>query len=185
MRFAIPRRCPREVVRVAMATRVRSVTRDGGAGRRGRRRRAYEAPNGLVAPGPVSSGAESKRRRCPRSRARQSRVGLLAEVPHAEQHGPAGKREEPIGGGDGRALLAECQAPRYIEKQAARGGGAHPERPSDRETPRPRDPYPAGGDHDSSKIQGAADVEEPVHEEEPGAEEPVAHHQIALAEREG
>src|SRR5437762_11069902 len=24
----------------------------------------------------------------------------LAEVPHAEQHGPAGEREEPIGGGD-------------------------------------------------------------------------------------
>src|SRR5207244_428341 len=29
-------------------------------------RSAYEAPHGSVAPGPVSSGAESKRRRCPR-----------------------------------------------------------------------------------------------------------------------
>src|SRR5205809_6455451 len=37
---------------------------------RERRRSAYEAPHGSVAPGPVSSGAESKRRRCPRSRAR-------------------------------------------------------------------------------------------------------------------
>src|SRR5204863_176466 len=38
----------------------------------------YEAPHGSVAPGPISSGAESKRRRCPRSRARQSRVTPLA-----------------------------------------------------------------------------------------------------------
>src|SRR5207244_6734767 len=44
---------------------------------RERRRSAYEAPHGSVAPGPVSSGAESKRRRCPRSRARTSRVTLL------------------------------------------------------------------------------------------------------------
>src|SRR5207247_3067905 len=46
-----------------------------------RRRRAgclHRPPPGSVAPGPVSSGAESKRRRCPRSRARQSRVTLLA-----------------------------------------------------------------------------------------------------------
>src|SRR5882724_8118367 len=141
------------------AARGEPAVRNGAARERGRRRSACEAPNGLVAPGPVSSGAESKRGRSPRSRAQQSRVAHLAEVPHAEQHGPAGEREEPIGGGDGGALLAECQAPRYIEKQAARGGGAHPERPSDRETPRTRDPYPAGGDHDSSKIQGAVDVE--------------------------
>src|SRR3989442_10022016 len=52
--------------------------RHGAARERGRRRSAYEAPHGSVAPGPVSSGAESKRRRCPRSRARQSRVTLLA-----------------------------------------------------------------------------------------------------------
>src|SRR6266516_785547 len=51
--------------------------RDGAARERGRRRSAYEAPQGSVAPGPVSNGAESKRRRCPRSRARQSRVTLL------------------------------------------------------------------------------------------------------------
>src|SRR5216117_2995848 len=50
----------------------------GAARERGRRRSAYEAPHGSVAPGPVSSGAESKRRRCPRSHARQSRVTLLA-----------------------------------------------------------------------------------------------------------
>src|SRR5438132_6269667 len=52
--------------------------RHGAARERGRRRSAYEAPHGSVAPGPVSSGAESKRRRWPRSRARQSRVTLLA-----------------------------------------------------------------------------------------------------------
>src|SRR5437660_692758 len=45
----------------------------------GRRRSAYGAPRGSGAPGPVSSGAESKRRRCPRPRARQSRVTLLRE----------------------------------------------------------------------------------------------------------
>src|SRR5206468_7017734 len=49
----------------------------GAARERGRRRSAYEAPHGSVAPGPASSGAESKRRRCPRSRARTSRVTLL------------------------------------------------------------------------------------------------------------
>src|SRR5439155_19678236 len=49
-------------------------------GKRGRRRSAYEAPHGSVAPGPVSSGAESKRRRCPRSPARTSRVTLLARA---------------------------------------------------------------------------------------------------------
>src|SRR2546427_3000802 len=54
------------------------MVRNGAARERGRRRSAYEAPKGWVAPGPVSGGAESKRRRCPRSRARQSRVTLLA-----------------------------------------------------------------------------------------------------------
>src|SRR5438477_5714291 len=54
------------------------AVRHDAARERGRRRSAYEAPHGSVAPGPVSSGAESKRRRCPRSRARQSRVTLLA-----------------------------------------------------------------------------------------------------------
>ena len=63
----------------AAAARGEPAVRNGAARERGRRRSAYEAPNGSVAPGPVSSGAESKRRRCPRSRARarQSRVTLL------------------------------------------------------------------------------------------------------------
>src|SRR5439155_7857501 len=55
------------------------AVRYGAARERGRRRSAYEAPHGSVAPGPASSGAESKRRRCPRSRARTSRVTLLRE----------------------------------------------------------------------------------------------------------
>src|SRR5438552_17607089 len=54
----------------------RPAVRDGAARERGRRRSAYEAPHGSAAPGPVPSGAEAKRRRCPRSRARQSRVTL-------------------------------------------------------------------------------------------------------------
>ena len=54
------------------------AVRDGAARERGRRRSAYKAPHGSVASRPVSSGAESKRRRCPRSHARQSRVTLLA-----------------------------------------------------------------------------------------------------------
>src|SRR5439155_9439889 len=53
------------------------AVRHGAARERGCRRSAYEAPPGSVAPGPVSSGAESKRRRCPRSRARTSWVTLL------------------------------------------------------------------------------------------------------------
>src|SRR5439155_11308722 len=58
----------------------RPAVRGGATRERGRRRSAYEAPHGSVAPGPVSNGAESKRRRCPRSRARQSRVTLLVAV---------------------------------------------------------------------------------------------------------
>src|SRR5438874_3576737 len=109
---------------------------------------------------------------------------LSAEVPHAEQHGAAGEYQEPVGGRDGGALLVECEAPGDVEERAARRGGAHPERPSDREAPRTRDPYPARGDHDASEIQGAADVEQPVHAEEPDAGERLAHHQVALHERE-
>src|SRR5207253_6219072 len=45
------------------------------SGAAGRRRSAYEAPHGSVAPGPVSSGAESKRRRRPRLPAPPSRLG--------------------------------------------------------------------------------------------------------------
>src|SRR5205809_940099 len=59
------------------AARGEPAVRNGAARERGRRRSTYEAPHGSVAPGSVSSGAESKRRRCPRSRARQSRVTLL------------------------------------------------------------------------------------------------------------
>src|SRR5205823_11021141 len=65
------------------------AVRNGAARERGRRRSAYEAPNGSVAPGAVSSGAESKRRRCPRSRARQSRVTLLARNSHRAPSLPA------------------------------------------------------------------------------------------------
>src|SRR6266481_7500349 len=54
--------------------------RDGAARERGRRRSADEAPHGSVAPGLVSHGTESKRRRCPRSRARPSRVTRLGEL---------------------------------------------------------------------------------------------------------
>src|SRR5213594_3898188 len=65
---------------------------------RGRRRSAYEAPHGSVAPGPVSSGAESKRRRCPRSRARQSRITLL--VRDRDRRGwPDQPIEHPMGEG--------------------------------------------------------------------------------------
>src|SRR5438552_17361975 len=61
-------------------TRGEPAVRHGAARERGRRRSAYEAPHGSVAPGPGANGAESKRRRCPRSRARQSRVTLLVAV---------------------------------------------------------------------------------------------------------
>src|SRR2546422_920539 len=53
------------------------AVRHGAARERGRRRSAYEAPHGSVAPGPVSNGAESERGRRLRSRARQSWVTFL------------------------------------------------------------------------------------------------------------
>src|SRR5207253_6143480 len=50
------------------------------AGRRGRRRSAYEAPRAAVDRGTRPGGAESKRRRRPRLPAPPSRVTLLAEA---------------------------------------------------------------------------------------------------------
>src|SRR5438094_3186781 len=60
------------------------------AGRRGRRRSAYEAPPAAADGGTRLGGAESKRRRRPRLPARQSRVTLLA--PGARRLQPADAR---------------------------------------------------------------------------------------------
>src|SRR5205809_6216173 len=76
------------------------AVRNGAARERGRRRSAYEAPNGSVAPGPVSSGAESKRRRCPRSRAVTLLAGRGVAPRGGLQHAPrahaAGADEKPL-----------------------------------------------------------------------------------------
>src|SRR5206468_1089888 len=56
---------------------------NGAAGRRGRRRSAYEAPRAAADRGTPLGGAESKRRRRPRLPAPPSRVTLLARGPHA------------------------------------------------------------------------------------------------------
>src|SRR5207237_1484638 len=58
------------------------------AGRRGRRRSAYEAPRAAADRGTPPAGAESKRRRRPRLPAPPSRVTLLREVV-----GPVGRVE--------------------------------------------------------------------------------------------
>src|SRR5438445_6583707 len=76
------------------------AVRNGAARERGRRRSAYEAPHGSVAPGPVSSGAESKRRRCPRSRAVTLLAGRGVAPRGGLQHAPrahtAGTDEKPL-----------------------------------------------------------------------------------------
>src|SRR5438309_11306698 len=76
------------------------AVRHGAARERGRRRSAYQAPNGSVAPGPVSSGAESKRRRCPRSRAVTLLAGRGVAPRGGLQHAPrahaAGTDEKPL-----------------------------------------------------------------------------------------
>src|SRR6266404_4099829 len=87
------------------------AVRHGAARERGRRRSAYEAPHGSVAPGPVASGAESKRRRCPRSRAPTSRVTVLADsgdvaLDAAEEVGVRASVDETLDpdGGPGRGV---------------------------------------------------------------------------------
>src|SRR5438046_9819109 len=56
------------------------MTRDWGAGRRGRPRSAYEAPPAPADRGTPLGGAESKRRGCPRLPAPPSRVTLLVQL---------------------------------------------------------------------------------------------------------
>jgi len=104
------------IARLPRAVNPRSVTAQHGSGG------AVAAPmmrrTGRSLPDPVSSGAESKRRRCPRSRARQSRGTLLACLNGS--YAPARR-------GDVAAY----------ESRVARGPGARAP------TPRPTSPPPA------------------------------------------
>src|SRR5207244_8158548 len=67
------------------------------AGRRGRRRSAYEAPRAAADGGTLLGGAESKRRRRPRLPAPPSRVTLLArsafDVPSRQKNRGAAPRK--------------------------------------------------------------------------------------------
>src|SRR5439155_120571 len=81
--------CPLHEAESWVTLLTRSVTRDGGAGRRGRHLRFDSAPPSRVPRSAAAHGAESKRRRCPRFRARQSRVTLLARNSHRAPSLPA------------------------------------------------------------------------------------------------
>ncbi len=102
------------------AARGEPAVRNGAARERGRRRSAYEAPHGSAAPGPVPSGAESKRRRCPRSRARQSRVTLL-DGDRAGARAALARSRDGLGHRPRRLLrAAERRPPHPLPRQAPR-----------------------------------------------------------------
>src|SRR5205823_4577610 len=89
--FVTPRNMKRRraIARLlAACRRITCGTRAGpnsAAGRRGRRRSAYEAPRAAADGGTRLGGAESKRRRRPRLPAPPSRVTLLVQIPERAQ----------------------------------------------------------------------------------------------------
>src|SRR5437667_8153929 len=98
---------------LAACRRITCGTRAGpnsAAGRRGRRRSAYEAPRAAADGGTRLGGAESKRRRRPRLPAPPSRVTLLARP------GVRPAREIAVGGTPGTATPPQRLLP------AVRGG---------------------------------------------------------------
>src|SRR5207249_738455 len=101
------------------------------AGRRGRRRSAYEAPRAVADRGTRLSGAESKRRWRPRLPARPSRVTLLAgRLRRAGRPAPSRSARRSGGG--------SCSSARGPGGSGRRGGGSaaptRPARPRDRHT---------------------------------------------------
>src|SRR5207253_5586251 len=73
------------LVALALVTRARP---NSAAGRRGRRRSAYEAPRAAADRGTPLGGAESKRRRRPRLPAPPSRVTLSRPRPRTPRPAP-------------------------------------------------------------------------------------------------
>src|SRR5205809_538480 len=85
---------------LAACRRITCGTRAGAnsaAGRRGRRRSAYEAPRAAADGGPLLGGAESKRRRRPRLPAPPSRVTLLEQHKDRVVAGLAKLARHPFG----------------------------------------------------------------------------------------
>src|SRR5213078_1736345 len=97
------------------------------AGRRGRRRSAYEAPRAAADRGPRLGGAESKRRRRPRLPAPPSRVTLLRRrrrlVAEAEPDQEGSEEAAQVPDRVDERDRARGRAP------AREGGRARPERP--------------------------------------------------------
>src|SRR5207249_9351465 len=81
------------------------------AGRRGRRRRAYEAPRAAADGGTRLGGAESQRRRRPRLPAPPSRVTLLGAAPLLAQAERPSSGRRPAQGPNREAPARQC-APR-------------------------------------------------------------------------
>src|SRR5438445_3910738 len=123
--------------------------RNSAAGRRGRRRSAYEAPRAAADGGTRLGGAESKRRRRPRLPAPPSRVTLLAAAPALRPQRDAHRLGRPLDRGErlrqrGARRLAALLAP-YAVERVDEGAVARAERVQRRErggrrpaAPRPR-----------------------------------------------
>src|SRR5207249_9957637 len=103
--FVTPRNMKRREPIACLLSTCRRKTRgtragpNSAAGRRGRRRSAYEAPRAAAEGGTRLGGAESKRRRPPRLPAPPSRVTLL------------GERAAGIAGHEGRRLHRQRRGP--------------------------------------------------------------------------
>src|SRR5207249_958569 len=99
---------------------------NGTAGRRGRRRSAYEAPRAAADGDTRLGGAESKRRRRPRLPAPLSRVTLLDEAPHLRERVPV-RVGVPVvlhGARDVLAHLAAVGAGDHVERHVDAGRDA-------------------------------------------------------------
>src|SRR5213595_3753193 len=99
--FVTPRSMKRRKPIACLLSACRRKTRgtragpNSAAGRRGRRRSAYEAPRAAADGGTRLGGAESKRRRRPRLPAPPSRVALLAGEPERRAPGQGGRGVRP------------------------------------------------------------------------------------------
>src|SRR6184192_4808239 len=129
------------------------------AGRRGRRRSAYEAPRAAADRRTRLGGAESKRRRCPRLPAPPSRVTLLGELA-----GGAPEKDEA----DRRVHDHEGQMRRQAvaEERLLRGGTAEEVDPPQLARPEVRGRDRKRGEEEDDGEEGQERQEGHVHAEE-------------------